>query len=93
MPPGTEFFFVASYNSQGYGGGILTRLHTGQCVPLDPRVKMNNTYCKHPVHTSQETRYVSASETNRLMLFGGGGAGRCEDCVEHADQVACSRLV
>jgi hypothetical protein len=23
------FLFVASYESQGYGGGILTRLHTG----------------------------------------------------------------
>jgi hypothetical protein len=27
--PGTGFPFVASYDSQGYGGGILTRLHTG----------------------------------------------------------------
>jgi hypothetical protein len=24
--------FVASYDSQGYGGGILTRLHTGPIV-------------------------------------------------------------
>jgi hypothetical protein len=23
--------FVASYDSQGYSGGILSRLHTGQC--------------------------------------------------------------
>jgi hypothetical protein len=30
IPPGTGFPFVASYDSQGYGGGILTRLHTGQ---------------------------------------------------------------
>jgi hypothetical protein len=27
IPLGTGFPFVASYNSQGYGGGILTRLH------------------------------------------------------------------
>jgi hypothetical protein len=29
IPPGTVFPFVALYDSQGYGGGILTRLHTG----------------------------------------------------------------
>jgi hypothetical protein len=28
IPPGTGFPFVASYKSKGYGGGILTRLHT-----------------------------------------------------------------
>jgi hypothetical protein len=30
IPLGTEFPFVASYNSQGYGGGILARLHTSR---------------------------------------------------------------
>jgi hypothetical protein len=29
IPPGTGFPFVASYDSQECGGGILTRLHTG----------------------------------------------------------------
>jgi hypothetical protein len=29
IPPGTGFPFVASYDSQGCSGGILTRLHTG----------------------------------------------------------------
>jgi hypothetical protein len=28
IPPGTGFPFVASYDSKGYSGGILTRLHT-----------------------------------------------------------------
>jgi hypothetical protein len=28
IPLGTGFPFAASYYSQGYGGGILTRLHT-----------------------------------------------------------------
>jgi hypothetical protein len=28
-PKALEFLFVASYNSQGYGGGSRTRLHTG----------------------------------------------------------------
>jgi hypothetical protein len=27
-PQGTKFLFVASYDSQGYGGGIRPRLHT-----------------------------------------------------------------
>jgi hypothetical protein len=27
--------FVASYDSQGYGGGIRTRLHTGMYLPND----------------------------------------------------------
>jgi hypothetical protein len=26
-----DFFFVAFYDSQGYGGSIRTRLHTGNC--------------------------------------------------------------
>jgi hypothetical protein len=30
ISPGTGFPFVASYDSQGCGGGILTRLHTGK---------------------------------------------------------------
>jgi hypothetical protein len=30
FPPGTGFLFVAPYDSQGYGEGILTRLHTGK---------------------------------------------------------------
>jgi hypothetical protein len=29
IPPGTGFPFITSYDSQRYGGGILTRLHTG----------------------------------------------------------------
>jgi hypothetical protein len=34
IPPGTGFPFVASYDSQGCGGGILTRLHTGIVVTV-----------------------------------------------------------
>jgi hypothetical protein len=29
IPPGTGFPFVASYDSQVYGGGIVTHLQTG----------------------------------------------------------------
>jgi hypothetical protein len=28
-PQALDFLFVASYDSQGYGGGIRTRLHAG----------------------------------------------------------------
>jgi hypothetical protein len=36
-----SFLFIASYDSQGYGGGILTRLHTGikhLGTPLSPLI-------------------------------------------------------
>jgi hypothetical protein len=29
IPQGTRFHFVVSYDSQGYGGSIRPRLHTG----------------------------------------------------------------
>jgi hypothetical protein len=35
-------------------------------------------YAVRAVHTSQETRYVSATEFNRFMLFGGTVAVYCE---------------
>jgi hypothetical protein len=38
---------------------------------------------KHPVCTSQETHYVSATETNQLMLFGETVAVYCENHTEH----------
>jgi restriction endonuclease Mrr len=31
-PQALGSLFVASYDSQGYGGGILTRLHTGKNI-------------------------------------------------------------
>jgi hypothetical protein len=34
IPLGTGFPFVTSYDSKGYGGGILTRLHTGTNVKV-----------------------------------------------------------
>jgi hypothetical protein len=38
---------------------------------------------KNSVRTSQETHYVSATETNRLMLFGETVAVCCENHMEH----------
>jgi hypothetical protein len=38
-----------------------------RCInPLEPDERMNN---KHSVRTSQETHHVSATKTNRLLLF------------------------
>jgi hypothetical protein len=40
---------------------------------------------KNSVRTSQETHYVSATETNRLMLFGKTGAVYCDNHMEHTN--------
>jgi hypothetical protein len=33
-PPVPGSLFVALYDSQGYGGGIITRLHKGRCMVI-----------------------------------------------------------
>jgi hypothetical protein len=43
------------------------------------------TIYENPVHTSQETHYVSATNTNRLMLFMETVAVYCENHMEHID--------
>jgi hypothetical protein len=43
------------------------------------------------VRTSQETHYVSATETNRLMLFMETVAVYCENHTEHTDTVRTSQ--
>jgi hypothetical protein len=43
----------------------------------------NHTEHTDTVLTSQETHYVSATETNRLMLFGETVALYCENHTEH----------
>jgi thioredoxin-related protein len=43
------------------------------------------------VRTSQETRYVSTTETNRLMLFRETVAVYCENHTEHTDKVRTSQ--
>jgi UDP-glucose 6-dehydrogenase len=45
----------------------------------------------HTVRTSQETHYVSATELNRLMLFGETVAVYCENHTEHTDTVRTSQ--
>jgi hypothetical protein len=40
-PQSLGSLFVASYDSQGYGGGIWTRLHTGYAITYCLRAKMS----------------------------------------------------
>jgi thioredoxin-related protein len=51
----------------------------------------NHTEHTDTVRTSQETHYVSATETNRLMLFGETVAVYCENHTEHTDTVRTSQ--
>jgi hypothetical protein len=46
----------------------------------------NDTEHIDPVRTSQETRYVYATEPNLLMLFRETVAVYCENHMEHTDQ-------
>jgi hypothetical protein len=45
---------------------------------------------KYSVHTSQETRYVSATKPNRLMLFRRAVAVYCENHTEHTNMYKLS---
>jgi hypothetical protein len=45
----------------------------------------NHTEHTDIVHNSQETHYIFATETNRLMLFGEKVAVYCENRTEHTD--------
>jgi hypothetical protein len=51
----------------------------------------NHTEHADTVRTSQETHYVSATEPNRLMLFGETVAVYCENHTEHTDTVRTSQ--
>jgi hypothetical protein len=51
----------------------------------------NRTEHTDTVRTSQETHYVSATEPNRVMLFGETVAVYCENHMEHTDTVRTSQ--
>jgi hypothetical protein len=57
----------------------------------------SSVYCENhmeninSVRTSQETHYISATETNRLMLFRETVAVYCENHTEHTDTVRTSQ--
>jgi hypothetical protein len=55
-------------------------------VYCENRAEHTDTLCKqNAVRTSQETRYVSATEPSRLMFFGERVAVYCENLTEHTD--------
>jgi hypothetical protein len=50
------------------------------CLYYENRTEHTDTHCgQNAVRTSQETYYVSATEANRLMLFGETVAVYCEN--------------
>jgi hypothetical protein len=49
----------------------------------------NHTEHTNPVRTSQETHYVSATQTNRLMLFRETVAVHCENHMAHVMRYVC----
>jgi thioredoxin-related protein len=51
----------------------------------------NHTEHTDTVRTSQETNYISATETNRLLLFGETAAVYCENRTEHTDTIHTSQ--
>jgi hypothetical protein len=52
----------------------------------------NHTEHTDTVRTSQETYYVSATETNRLILFRKRVAVYCENHMEHTDTLCVGRM-
>jgi hypothetical protein len=78
-PQALGSLFVASYDSQGYGGVIPPRLNTG----------LKTQFLLDPVRTSQETHYVTATKPNRLMLFRKTVAVYCKNHTEQTDTLCC----
>jgi hypothetical protein len=77
IPPGTGFPFVASYYSQGYGGGILTPPHgTSKILPrqrfarnsivIVERLVFPRTYCYHSSFTPP---FAYLWSTFNVLLF------------------------
>jgi hypothetical protein len=55
IPPSNGFPFVASYDSQGCGGGILTRLHTNK-ERSAVSIEACKLYCTFTTHSSHPRR-------------------------------------
>jgi hypothetical protein len=83
IPQILDSHFVASYDSQGYGGGIRTFLHMGLCLinHIESEIILNNIW--NSVRTSQETYHVSAIKPKRLVPFRETVAVCCENHTGH----------
>jgi hypothetical protein len=54
---------------------------------------LRNFIYKNPVRTSQETHYITATKSNRLMLFGETVAVYCEIHTEHTNTLCGQNVV
>jgi hypothetical protein len=63
-------------------------------VYCENRTEHTDTLCgQNAVHTSQETRYFSATDPNWLMLFGEKVAVYCENRTDHTDTLCGQNAV
>jgi hypothetical protein len=59
IPPGTGFLFFTFYDSQGYGGGIPTRLHSTYSSTYSIPTK---SCCREPILALNKIRTVDEKE-------------------------------
>jgi hypothetical protein len=63
---------------------FITKTLRNTQIHCEGRMQCSTIYIK-PVRTSQETHYVSATESNQLMLLRERFAVYCENHTEHTD--------
>jgi hypothetical protein len=78
IPPGTGFPFIVSYDLQGYGGGILTRLFTTLPGTEYCALMSGHWHGKRSQCLFQQNHHLLQSATYQKR-------GRCSCCVFHTD--------
>jgi hypothetical protein len=69
-----------------YGAQLVNAVLGKQSLFIVRTIRNTQIHCvETSVRTSQETHYVSATEPNRLMLFGETVAVYCENHMEHTN--------
>jgi hypothetical protein len=71
------FLFVASYDSQGHGGGIRPRLHTGE------KLQVSVSFAVKP-HLGLMTRYLLLFDSYSLVLWAALSDERTDLCFVYA---------
>jgi hypothetical protein len=69
IPRALRSLFVASYDSQGYGGSILTRLHTGWYVTPMVKSKSKLYYDRRSVDLCLGVRHSSGARDQNFPLL------------------------
>jgi hypothetical protein len=81
-----DFLFVASYDSQGYGGGILHRLHTGRSHTVES-VQLNKTRCylklPHKRSPNELSLLVMVSEVSQFKYVGNRELCSLSPCLQN----------